>query len=252
MAKTAPCEFRLPAGCAVDLRIHGTPRRKPGLKKLARRPPRRRSDTPHPKSLFLGPILRGEHVSAIHLAAGATQYALEPPSGTQVRMARALSTRRAGSQDVASCAYPGALYLDTPTTHSTQGLVSRAHATATATCHVLLATQATCLTCGPCPLPYACACDPHLGPCHPRDPGPDPRACACNPHLGPDHPHHPGPECHHHLGLQRPRAAGAAAPEPARSVQPSCPPRHRAPRATQPPTSRARPPARDPRWPCPS
>ena len=52
---------------------------------MTRRFPRRRLDMPDPRGLFLGPILRGEHVSAIYLHLRATWGALEPQPDPHLR-----------------------------------------------------------------------------------------------------------------------------------------------------------------------
>ena len=71
-----PCLFK----------IRATPCWKTRVKKVTRRSPRRHLDTPDPKGLVPGPILRGEHVSAIRLAPKATQHALERPPGSDLQL----------------------------------------------------------------------------------------------------------------------------------------------------------------------
>ena len=51
---------------------------------MTRRLLRRHLDMPDPRGLFLGPILRGEHVFAIYLGPSAIQQALGPPPDHQM------------------------------------------------------------------------------------------------------------------------------------------------------------------------
>ena len=88
-------------------KIQATPSRDMGRKKVTRRFPRRRLDIPDPRGLFLGPILRGEHVSAIHLPLRATWGALEAPPDPDLSLLHARTDaqqhRRRQAANATSC-----------------------------------------------------------------------------------------------------------------------------------------------------
>ena len=90
--------------------------------------PRRHLDMPDPRGLFLGPILRGGHVSAIYLPLRATWGALEAPPDPSLLLARsrtdAQQHRRRQAANATSCVPRAAasVLLSAPPHHTASAL----------------------------------------------------------------------------------------------------------------------------------